>query len=222
MLAPTSSPEAGSWLRAKRERLHLPVRKVQDLSLAIAKEKGDMDYYVSRSWISDIENGKFKPGVQKLYSLSLIYQCDWNEVVTRFQIPLPGVLRDQEHILLPHTHLIEVPGGTAQTIEIPLDLRDKVRLEHTNLMSRIFERWGEIPIPFLQWMDLRNGVYAYIGKEDYTLYPVIRPSSIVQSTPGRTGSRRSPGTTNMTAPGSRPMAFLGYPRGHRIDPETRC
>jgi len=22
--------------------------------------------------------------------------------------------------------------------------------------------------------------------------------------------------------GSRPMAFLGYPRGHRIDPETRC
>src|ERR1022692_3777347 len=22
--------------------------------------------------------------------------------------------------------------------------------------------------------------------------------------------------------GSRPIAFLGYPRGHRIDPETRC
>ena len=22
--------------------------------------------------------------------------------------------------------------------------------------------------------------------------------------------------------GSRPMAFLGYPRGHRIDPETGC
>src|SRR5713101_2983518 len=22
--------------------------------------------------------------------------------------------------------------------------------------------------------------------------------------------------------GSRPMAFWGYPRGHRIDPETRC
>ena len=26
----------------------------------------------------------------------------------------------------------------------------------------------------------------------------------------------------MLAVGSRPMALLGYPRGHRIDPETRC
>jgi len=29
----------------------------------------------------------------------------------------------------------------------------------------------------------KKGVYAYIGKEDYTLYPVIRPSSIVQIDP---------------------------------------
>jgi hypothetical protein len=49
--------------------------------------------------------------------------------------------------------------------------------------DHLFARWEEIPIPFLQWMDLSKGVYAYIGKEDYTLYPVIRPSSIVQIDP---------------------------------------
>ncbi|MCU1297762.1 MAG: hypothetical protein JWO91_2040 [Acidobacteriaceae bacterium] len=183
MLASTSRPEAGSWLRARRKCLHLSVRQVQNLSLAIATERGDKRYYVSRSWVTDIENGKFKPGVQKLYTLSLIYQCDWKEVLTRFQIPLPEVGREPSHILLPYTHLIERPGGNAQSIEIPLKLRDEVRLEHTNLVSRMFERWGEIPVPFLQEMDLRKSVYAYIGKEDYTLYPVIRPSSIVQIDP---------------------------------------
>jgi transcriptional regulator with XRE-family HTH domain len=183
MLASTSSPEAGRWLRAKRQRLHLSVRKVQDLSLMIATEKGDKEYYVSRSWVTDIENGKFKPSVQKLYTLSLLYQCDWNEVMTRFQIPLPGSGREPGHILLPYTHLLDAARENAQTMEIPLELRDKVRLEYTNLMSRMFETWTEIPIEFLKNMDLRHSVYAYIGKEDYTLYPVIRPSSIVQIDP---------------------------------------
>ena len=44
----------------------------------------------------------------------------------------------------------------------------------------MFESWGEIPLTLLEQMDLRNSLYGYIGIEDYTLYPHIRPGSFVQ------------------------------------------
>lgn len=183
MLASTSSPQAGSWLRVQRERLHLSVRKVQELSLAIAREKGDMQFCVSRSWITDIESGKFKPSVQKLYSLSIIYQCDWNEVIARFEIFLPDLTQGQGHVQLPHTHLLKRSAVNIPTLEVPTGLRNKIQFEKTNLIARMFENWAEIPVPFLENMDLRHSLYGYIGKEDFTLFPVIRPSAIVQIDP---------------------------------------
>jgi hypothetical protein len=30
-------------------------------------------------------------------------------------------------------------------------------------------------------LDLRKSVYGYIGLEDYTLFPIIRPGSLVQT-----------------------------------------
>jgi len=62
----------------------------------------------------------------------------------------------------------------------PLGLRGSVRLEQTELVSRMFESWGEIPVALLQQVDLRNSVLGYIGIEDYTLYPWVRPGSLVQ------------------------------------------
>jgi hypothetical protein len=39
---------------------------------------------------------------------------------------------------------------------------------------------GEIPIRLIQHLDLRNGVYGVVGISDFTMYPIIRPGSIVQ------------------------------------------
>jgi hypothetical protein len=44
----------------------------------------------------------------------------------------------------------------------------------------MFESWGEIPVALLQHMDWRNSLYGYIGIEDRTLYPMLRPGSFVQ------------------------------------------
>jgi hypothetical protein len=40
--------------------------------------------------------------------------------------------------------------------------------------------WQEIPIRLFEQMDLRNSLYGCIGKEDYTMFPIIRPASFVQ------------------------------------------
>ncbi len=80
-----------------------------------------------------------------------------------------------------YTHLIgsilDTPG---QTIVLPQELRNNVELTRTNLVSRMFESWEEIPVSLLQQMDLRKKLCGYIGLEDYTLYPHIRPGSFVE------------------------------------------
>jgi transcriptional regulator with XRE-family HTH domain len=84
MLAPSSSFEAGKRLRAKRERLHLSIRRVEQISQKIAAEKNNPAYFVPHNWVSDLENGKSKPRLAKFHSLSLIYDCDISEILALF------------------------------------------------------------------------------------------------------------------------------------------
>jgi len=182
MLESTPSPEAGKRLRAKRLRARLSTRAVQKLSQQIAQEKdNNQDYYISHGWLTEVENGRFTPSIYKLYSLSLIYKCSYLKIMGFFGINVLDAAREQRLVSLPHTHLIgsnlELPG---QTIMLPVELRRNVELAKTNLVSRMFETWGGIPIALLQQMDLRECLCGYIGLEDYTLYPLIRPGSFVE------------------------------------------
>jgi hypothetical protein len=175
------SPEGGKRLRAERQRLRLSTRAVQKLSQEVAKEKNNQDYYISHGWLTDVENGKFTPSIYKFSSLSLIYKCSFVEIVAFFGINLRDVAREQRLVSLPHTHLIRSrlePHG--QTIMLPLELREDVHLARTNLVSRMFQTWGEIPVALLQQLDLQHRLFGYIGIEDYTLYPLIRPGSFVE------------------------------------------
>jgi hypothetical protein len=161
------------------------------LSDEIALERSNKQYYVSHSWVTDIENGKFRPSVLKLRTLSIIYlsiiyHCNYDEFLALFGIPVGQAAGEPMDLLLPHTHLLRQEADSGKTIMLPLDLRDQVQLERTNLVSRMFQTWGEIPVPFLQQMDLRNSLYGYIGKDDYTLDPIIRPASLVQIDPRQT------------------------------------
>jgi len=181
MLDTTSGPDAGRRLRAERERLRLSTRDVERMSQAIALKRNDSDYYISHTWVADVEAGKFKPKLYKLHSLSLIYQRSLDEILAFFGLDVRQVGQEQGLVDLPRTCLVPSPAiDTNGTITAPLELRDKVGLEQTNLVSRMFERWGEIPIGLLQKADWRTSLYGYIGLQDYTLYPHIRPGSLVQ------------------------------------------
>jgi len=39
--------------------------------------------------------------------------------------------------------------------------------------------WGEVPISLIRQLDIRRGQYGYIGLEDFTMYPLLRPGSFV-------------------------------------------
>jgi len=177
---------AGQRLKAARERVGLSTRDVQRKSEQIALEKRNQEYYLSHAWLTDIEQGKFMPGLFKLYSISAIYDKSFAEVASYFGLRIADLGRDRASIGVPRTHLVDREGDAeTQNVSLPVEFKPEFRFETTNLLARVVERWDEVPIGLLQHLDLRKSVYGYIGLEDNTLYPLIRPGSLVQIDPSQ-------------------------------------
>ncbi len=143
---------AGIRLKRIRERLGLTLREVEAHSRRLAKRKQNPDYIISRGWLNNIENGTYKPSLCKLYALGAPSK----------------------------TQLASRSADTSDTIVVPMKSLRRLRLDRTNLLARLGKIWGEIPVRLIQHLDLRNGVYGFVGMSDRTMYPIIRPGSIVQ------------------------------------------
>jgi transcriptional regulator with XRE-family HTH domain len=184
MLAPPSIFEAGKRLRAKRERLHLSIRRVAKISQKIAEEKNDPAFFVPHNWISDLENGKSKPRLAKFHSLSLIYDCDINEILALFGLNIIDLGKERRLVTLPHTHLSGLPLAQPEPISATSSqLSLKLPLERTNLVQRIFQDLGEMTLFLAQQAGPQDLLYGYVGTDDYTLDPIIRPGAFVQIDP---------------------------------------
>lgn len=180
MWATSLSPEWGKRLRAERERLRLTLRDVETLSRTIAKDRQNQDYYIAHASLADIENGKLAPTIYKLYSLAVIYGLDYDRLAILSGVPVPDARKDHSALALPRTYLLGQPPERPESQRLAaVELREKLRAERTNLVSRILETWEEIPT-LLQAMQGNSPLYGYIGMDDYTLHPFIRPGSIVQ------------------------------------------
>jgi len=118
---------------------------------------------------------------------SAIYDRSFTEITSYFGMRIADLGRDRALIGVPRTYLVpeEAEGGENQTVSLPVELRPEFRFEKTNLLSKVVEKWQEIPIGLLQHLDLRKSLYGYIGLEDLTLYPLIRPGSLVQIDPNQ-------------------------------------
>jgi len=185
MLASPSSFEAGKRLRAKRERLHLSIRRVAKISQKIAEEKNDPAFFVPHNWISDLENGKSKPRLAKFHSLSLIYDCDINEILALFGLNIVDLGKERRLVTLPHTHLSGLPLAQPEPIAATSSqLSVKLPLERTNLVQRIFQDLGEMTLFLAQQAGPQDLLYGYVGTDDYTL-DSYHP-------PGRVRANRSP------------------------------
>jgi transcriptional regulator with XRE-family HTH domain len=200
-------------LRELRERAGLGVREVERLSLAIVERKNkNRDFYLPHTWISDIEQGKFRPTVFKMYSLSVIYQCKPEEIIRHFGLDLREVARDQALFGLPKTRLVHRPALEAaeRRLTLPVRLKSNVLFENTNLLNRLVELWGDIPVDLLQNLDLQKSLYGLIGLNDYTMYPMLRPGTLVQIDTHQTKIKR--GTWRVDF--ERPIYFIELRGGY--------
>jgi transcriptional regulator with XRE-family HTH domain len=171
-------------LKELRSRLGITTREVADLSQKIAAAEGNPEFHISNAWLTQLENSDSIPGIHKLYTLGAIYRIKITDLFLLFGIDLAKLPQHQRISPLSRTHLTTLDAtGTDQTVQFPVRFEPSFDVRHTNLLSRMVQVWGQIPIGLIQGLDIRHNMYGYIGLEDYTLSPILRPGSFVEIDP---------------------------------------
>jgi transcriptional regulator with XRE-family HTH domain len=180
MEASAQSEGVGIRLKRIRERLGLTLRQVEEHSRRLAEKKQNPDYFISRGWLNNIENGTYKPSVCKQYTLGAIYNVHFSSIFSAFGCNLGEFGKDQAMFAPSKTQLATRISDPEETIMVPMKSKKEFKLDRTNLLAKLGKIWGEVPIRLIQHLDLRNGVYGFVGLSDRTMFPIIRPGSIVQ------------------------------------------
>ena len=78
-----------------------------------------------------------------------------------------------------HTHLVTLENQQA-ACNIPVQMDPGFDLRETSDLGRMVQRWGTLPLTMLKHLSSQHDSYAYIGYEDFTMYPILQPGSFVQ------------------------------------------
>ncbi len=171
--------EAGQKLKRARERLNLRYRDVEEASLRVAEKHKNGEFVIALSRLADIENKGTVPTIYRLYSLCAIYRLDFFEVLDWYGVHLSSLAPDAAGIEIERTHPIGFAANGQGEIQLPLSLDPGADLRKTTYLSRIIQRWGKLPLMLLNGLDLKNHRYAFIGADDWFMYPLLQPGSLV-------------------------------------------
>lgn len=176
--------DPGQKLRRVRERLNLRVRDVEQASLKIADKYHNDDFAVLINRISEIENRNLVPTIHKLYSLCAIYRLDFEEVLEWYGISLAALPSDSAAVEVPQTHPVSFQvssahGSSSNGVLLPLALDPGLDPRRTTYLTRMIQRWGKLPLMYLESMGLKEQRYAFIGTDDWFMYPLLQPGTFV-------------------------------------------
>ncbi len=171
--------EAGQKLKRARERLNLRYRDVEQASIHIAELRKNDEFSIALSRLSDIENKGTVPTIFRLYSLCAIYRLDIAEVLEWYGVDLAVLPADAAALPLENTHLLGFGPGIHGEVQVPLIVDPPIDLSKTTYLSRAIRRWGKLPLSLLNAIDLRHHRYAFVGSEDWSMYPILHPGALV-------------------------------------------
>ena len=198
---------AGEKLRRVRERLKLTYRDVVEASHEIAGLRGSSEFIIPLSRLADIENGGRVPTVFRLYTLAAIYRLDFHEVLRWYGVPVELLASEALRVGLGQTHSIQITPHGHATIPQPFD--GEIDLNRTTFLSQFIRRFGKIPLSLINGLDHQRFRYGLIGLEDYSMYPILRPGSLVMIDE----NHRRVARTGWTNEFDRPIYFLEHRQG---------
>jgi len=163
----------------------MTTREVAVFSKTVARAEGNDQFLLSGPWLTQIENEKAAlPSMYKLFTLASIYGLSYSHLLGLYGVDTNKVKKYHAEMPIAKTHVAEYESADASaSLEIPVRFDAGLNLSQTNLLSRMIESWGRVPLEFIQHLDLRHRIYGFVGLEDYTLYPLIRPGSFVEVDP---------------------------------------
>ena len=169
----------GQKLKALRSDRHITVREVEQASRRIAEAKGDKRFCISNGWLAQLEKGTSEPSIHKLFSLSVIYRVQFLDLIRVYGVDLDEI-RKYEPVANPH--LTQLLSAEFQDKE-PTALPEISAFKSSRITSLIPA--GKTPRGTTSLACIKNpkaafSTYGYIGLNDLTMYPLIRPGAIVQ------------------------------------------
>lgn len=203
--------DAGQKLRRARERLGLRVRDVEIASQKIAEKHHNDEYAVLINRLSEIENRGLVPSVFKLYSLCAIYRLDYLDVAEWYGISLQSLADDALAVEVPNTHPLSFQSSARGEAMVPLALDPGLDLSRTTYLSRMIQRLGKLPLLFLTGPDVKDQRYAFVGTDDWFMYPLLQPGSFLLID----DTQRKIAASGWTNEFDRPIYFLEHRNGHR-------
>lgn len=203
--------DAGQKLRRARERLSLRVRDVEIASQKIADKHHNDEFTVLINRISEIENRNLVPTLYKLYSLCAIYRLEFLDVLEWYGISLASLPADALLAEIPSTHTVSFRGSPHGEAFLPLALDPGLDFRRTTYLSRMIQRWGKVPLLMLSGLDLKDHRYAFVGTEDWFMYPLLQPGSLIVID----DVRRKVSNSGWTNEFDRPIYFLEHRDGYR-------
>jgi transcriptional regulator with XRE-family HTH domain len=202
--------DAGQKLKRRREELNLRYRDVEEASDRIAKKRKNDEFLIGLSRLADIENKGTVPSIYRIYSLAAIYRLDFMEVLEWYGIDLSLLPSDGMLVQVAKTHLFRYSPEVSGSVPIPLSLDPGLDIGRTTYLSRHIQRWGKLSLLFLNGQDPRTLRFASVGTEDWRMYPVIQPGSIILIDE----TKRRIQTSGWTTDYDRPIYFLEHRGGY--------
>jgi len=176
--------DPGARLKDIRTRLGITTREFATFSKTIADAEGNEQFLISGPWLTQIENEKTAlPSIYKLFTLASIYGLSYPQLLALYGVDTKKVNKYHAEMPIAKTHLAYDSTEAPVSFEIPIRFDAGLNLSKTDLLPRMIESWGTVPLEFIQHFDLRHRSYGFVGLKDYTLYPLIRPGSFVEIDP---------------------------------------
>jgi transcriptional regulator with XRE-family HTH domain len=200
---------AGKKLRDLREQMGLTLRDVELASTSLAESRGIEEFIINPSRLSDIETKGVIPSIYRLYVLSVIYRADFTELLKLYGVDLSFTAADFAICSPGKTHRLEIAAGRG-SVQIPVKLDPGFDLRRSVDLGRMIESWGLVPMQYLQEIAKKKYIYAYIGTEDLTMYPLLLPGSFVQVDESRSRVEEKKWRSEL----ERPIYFVETREGH--------
>jgi transcriptional regulator with XRE-family HTH domain len=201
--------DAGEKLKRVRDRLNLTIRDVEEASRKIAARHKNDEFVIGLSRLSEIENKGTVPTIYRLYSICSIYRLDPMEVLEWYGVNVGELPADAAAIEIERTHIIGFGAFGIGDVQFPLALDPGIDVRKTTFLSRLIQRWGRLPLSLLNGFDLKDFRYAFIGAEDWFMFPLLQPGSLVLIDE----TRRKIINTGWTTEFERPIYFFEHRKG---------
>jgi transcriptional regulator with XRE-family HTH domain len=170
---------AGMALRKIRDSLGLTMRDVENASAIVSQRHDSQEYLIPPSRLSDIETKGVVPSVFRFYCLAAVYHRPVGELLQLYGIELDGTNADWDAARPASSHLVTLESGRG-VCRMPVKLDPGFDVRETSDLGRMVQQWGAVPISLLGHLASQDYTYAFIGSEDFTMYPILQPGSFVQ------------------------------------------